>query len=293
MSARFPVIALVVLATVTGLAPRARAQEVEQPDVAFFDPLVTRKPNLEREMEVTAAYEKGREGQEVEVEAELAWRSGRLEVSLEAPFVFLFPKESPDVAGFGDLTLGGKVLLFQSPEHAFAASAGFELGLPSGSERRGLGGSTTATPYISVGKAFGPIDVLADVSYGWTVDGADSGAETLGANLAAAYRGWRHVTPFLELNMVTQTRSGNGAGSVQVDQDQDQDEDDDDAAGGNGHESERSLVGRVQLYLTPGVGFDGIPLLPRGSSVRAGVQIPLTDAKEFDYRVLVVFNWEF
>jgi hypothetical protein len=287
-------IAVAAVLLLAGPASTVRPQDVEQPDVAFFDPLVSRRPNPERELEVTVGFEKGREGKEIEVEAELAWRLGRrIEVSLELPFVLLLPRESPDVAGIGDLTLGGKALVFQSAEHAVAAAVGFELGLPTGSERRDLGGATTTTPYIAVGKAFGPIDLLADASYGWVVGGAGSGAETLGANLAVAYRGWRRVTPFLELNMVTQTRSGNDGG---VEADEKADDDDSPGGNGNGHgpgATERDLVGRVQLYLTPGLTVRAMLLLPRGSSIRAGVQIPLTDAREFDYRVLTVFNWEF
>jgi hypothetical protein len=283
-------IAVAAALLVAGPLPAARAQEVEEPDVAFFDPLVTRRPNPERELELGVSYEKGGEGREVEVEAELAWRLGRrVEVSLEVPVAFLFPRESPDVAGLGDLALGGKVLVFQSAEHAGAAAVGFELGLPTGSERRGLGGATTATPYVAAGKALGPVDLVGDVSYGWVVAGADSGAETLGANLAVAYRGWRRVTPFLELSLVSQTRSGTG-GRVEAE------EDDDGNGNGNGHgheDRERSLVGRIQLYLTPGVAVRSLPGMPRGTSIRAGVQIPVTDAREFDYRVLAVLNWEF
>jgi hypothetical protein len=33
--------------------------------------------------------------------------------------------------------------------------------------------------------------------------------------------------------------------------------------------------------------------MPRGTSFRGGVQIGLTHDREFDYRVLVSFSWEF
>jgi hypothetical protein len=53
--------ALVILASV---APRARAQGVEQPIIELFDPLVTRNPTPERELELNVEYEKGDEGKE-------------------------------------------------------------------------------------------------------------------------------------------------------------------------------------------------------------------------------------
>jgi hypothetical protein len=31
----------------------------------------------------------------------------------------------------------------------------------------------------------------------------------------------------------------------------------------------------------------------KDSSVPGGVQIPVTSAKQFDYRVITIFNWEF
>src|SRR5262249_2816243 len=217
-----------ILAATPG-APRAWAQAVEEPDVTVFDPLVTRNPTPEREVEVSVSYQKGRDGKELETEAELSWRFGRpFEISLQVPFVYLSPHDSPDVAGLGDIALDFKFRAFQSVEHAALLSVGFELGLPTGSEHQGLGGSTAVTPYGTAGIGLGPIDLIGEVNYTWIVDGADSGLESLQVNLAAAYTGWRRVTPLVELNVVTQTRSGDPR-----------------------EEDEPDLVGRTQVYLTP------------------------------------------
>jgi hypothetical protein len=204
----------------------------------------------EREVELEVSYEKGREGREFETEAELSWRFGRrFSVSLEVPVVYLSPRDGPDVAGIGDLALDGKYRVFQSVEHAALAAVGLELGLPTGSEHRGLGGSTALTPYVTAGIGLRSIDLIGEVAYTWIVDGADSGLQSLQVNLAAAYTGWRRVTPLLELNLVTQTR---GANRPEEDED------------------EPDLLGKTQVYLTPGVVFK----LPRRTSLRGGVQIP-------------------
>src|SRR5262249_52018989 len=201
------VLTTAALLAATPGAPRAWAQAVEEPDVQVFDPLVTRNPTPEREVEVGVSYEKGREGKELETELELSWRFGRpFEVSLEIPFVYLSPRDSPDVAGIGDIAVDFKFRAFQSVEHAALLSVGFALGLPTGSEHRGLGGSTAVTPYVTAGIGLGPIDVIGEINYAWIVDGAHSGTQTLQVNLAAAYTGWRRVTPLLELNLATQTR---------------------------------------------------------------------------------------
>jgi hypothetical protein len=260
-------VAVTAVAAVAAVAPAARAQDVEELDVQLFDPLVTRSPVPERELEIEVDYEKSREGRELETEVELSWRFGRaLSVSLGVPVVYLSPRDGSDVAGIGDLTLDGKYRVFQSVEHAALAAVGLELGLPTGSERRGLGGSTALTPYLTAGIGLRWIDLIGEVAYTWIVDGTDSGLQSLQVNLAAAYTGWRRVTPLLELNLVTQTRGADRP-----------------------EEDEPDLVGRTQVYLTPGIVFD----LPRRTSLRGGVQIPLTSAKEFDYRIIAIVNWEF
>jgi hypothetical protein len=69
-------------------------------------------------------------------------------------------------------------------------------------------------------------------------------------------------------------------------------------SGGHGgyeeeEEGERDLVGRPQVYLTPGVIVRSLSWMPGGTSFRGGVQIGLTHDREYDYRVLGSFSWEF
>ena len=110
-------ITLAIMLGPPAVAPRAWAQDVEQPTIELFDPLVTRNPTPERELEVTVEYEKGDEGEELEAEVELSWLFGqRFSAGLEIPLVVLMPEEGSDETGLGDITLGGKALLFQSIE---------------------------------------------------------------------------------------------------------------------------------------------------------------------------------
>jgi hypothetical protein len=100
------------------------------------------------------------------------------------------PEEGSDETGLGDITLGGKALLFQSIELPALLTAGLDLGLPTASESRGLGGDLSVTPYLAAGIAVGPVDLIGDVAYTWTVDGPDEGIEFFGVSLAAGYKGW-------------------------------------------------------------------------------------------------------
>ena len=271
-----PIVAAAIGAmALAGAAPPARAQDVEQPIIELSDPLVTRNPTPERELELNVEYEKGNEGKEVEVEVELSWRFGeRFEASIEVPVLFLMPREGSDESGLGDITLGGKVLVFQSIDQPALVTVGVEMGLPTGSESRGLGGSFSVTPYVTAGIGLGPVDLIGDIGYTWVLDGPDDGVETFAMNVAVAYKGWRQVIPMLEVSLVTQTSGGN----------RESDE---------GEDGEKDLVGKPQVYLTPGVIVRSLSWMPARTSVRGGVQIGLTHDREFDYRLLASFSWEF
>jgi hypothetical protein len=49
---------------------------------------------------------------------------------------------------------------------------------------------------------------------------------------------------------------------------------------------DEALKEKVQLYLTPGVSVEPA----RGWNLRAGIQLPVTSAKEFDYNVIIILT---
>jgi hypothetical protein len=107
------------------------------------------------------------------------------------------------------------------------------------------------TPYVTAGTGLGPIDLIGDIGYTWVLDGPDDGMETFAVNVAVAYKGWRQVIPMLEVSLVTQTSGGNGGG-------EDEEE-----------EEERCLVGKPQVYLTPGVIARSLSWMPAGRAFGA------------------------
>lgn len=58
---------------------------------------------------------------------------------------------------------------------------------------------------------------------------------------------------------------------------------------GSQEEGEPSLMGRVQLYLTPGFNVCRLP----GMTFRAGVELPVTSARQFNYAIHAGLVWEF
>jgi hypothetical protein len=245
-------------------AGAALAQD-EEPNLEFFYPVVTRRPVIERELELRTKYEKsgGNRGIETFGSIEypiLPW----WQIELEIPVVVNDPQEGPSTAGFGDIELENKFLLWKSVEHRALVAGGFEWRLPSGSMSRGLGGELSVEPFVSAGIALGPFDVLASISYEWIVNGPTPREQELTWNIAVGYPASRWFTPFVELNSVTQTA-------------------------GVRPEDGPDLIGKVQMYLTPGFNVSPIP----GMTFRAGVQLPLTHARQFDYAIHAGLVWEF
>ena len=255
------VIALLLLSAVPAAA------EDEEPNIEFFYPVVTRRPVIERELELSVHHEKGREGRETEAAAAIELPLlPRWQLELEVPLVFTDPRDGKSAGGFGDLTVENKFLLWKSVEHRALVAGGFEVKLPSGSERRGLGGTAAVEPFLTAGIALGPFDLLGEVAYEWNINSNVAGQreQRLEASGAVGYRMWRWLTPFLELNTVTVTSGTEDADAPR-------------------------LRDRAQLYLTPGFNVRPLP----GVTVRTGVELPVSRAKEFDYTLHAALVWEF
>src|SRR5947209_19895085 len=74
-------------------------------NVAFFYPLRTRRPVIERELEVRVAHAKGRDGRTTEAAAALELPIlPRWQVEIEVPLVFQDPKDGEAQGGVGDLS---------------------------------------------------------------------------------------------------------------------------------------------------------------------------------------------
>jgi hypothetical protein len=196
-----------------------------------------------------------------------AW-DNTFSLKLFVPFAVIEPRgDGPTVAGPQDLQLQAKYTPLVSREHLLALGAALRLTLPSGSEARGLGGTLALAPGLLAGKAWRLGDRIlalqADAFYNWQLDRparivTESGASSpdhdqrLTANLTVAHAPIHWLTGILEVNTVTVI-----AGDPE-------------------------LRGRVQMYLTPGVSLEPAA----GWSFRAGVQVPLTRARELDYNVI-------
>jgi Putative MetA-pathway of phenol degradation len=249
-------VAVLATAIVAALLPQPARAWDDPPGISFFYPLNTRRPVIEREVELTVDHEKGEGGRVTEAAAALEWAIlPRWQVELKVPLVFLDEKDRTAQGGFGDIELETKVLVFDSIDPPALVAIGVEGKLPSGSERRGLGGEAAIEPFITAGVALGPFDLLASVSYEINLNSHVEGPHEheLTAGAALGWRVHRKFTPLVELTTVTQTRG----------------------------DKEEGLLHKTQVYVTPGFNIRPQP----GMTFRMGVDLPVTDARKFDYAI--------
>jgi outer membrane putative beta-barrel porin/alpha-amylase len=256
MTRRPPLLLAALAACALALSPLPARGGDDVPGISFFYPLNTRRPVIERELELTVDHEKGEGGRLTEAAAALEWAIlPRWQVELKVPLVFLEERDRTARGGVGDIELETKVLVFDSIDPPALVAIGLEGKLPSGSERRGLGGEAAIEPFVTAGVALGPFDLLASIAYEWNLNAHVDGPreQELTAGAALGWRVHRKVTPLVELTTVTQTRGDN----------------------------EEGLRGRTQVYVTPGFNVRPLP----GTTFRLGLDLPLTDARKFDYAI--------
>ena len=183
-------------------------------------------------------------------------------LKLSVPVTMIEPRgdAGPTVAGIGDVSILAKSAPIVSAEDLYALGGAVSITMPTGSESRGLGGTWAVAPGLLAGKAWRMGDrvaaLQADAFYSWQLNEPAEldREERFSANLAAVLTLSPRLTAILELN------------SARV------------------VEGDPALRGRWQSYVTPGLSVQ-----PTDSwNIRAGVQVPFTGAREFDYNVIVL-----
>ena len=257
-------VAALLAALVVWTAPVVWAEDTDDIYGEFVYPLVTRRPFFDREFEFRVNHEKGPAGRVTDLRGELEipvlprWRVG-----LEIPLVFTDPRAQPSMGGVGDLTLENKFLLYKFRERPGQVAAGFETQFPTGSERRGLGGEAAIEPFLTAAIAFGAFDFIAEIAYDFNINSHVPGPnrQQLTAGVATGYRLTPWFLPLLELTSRTVTR-----GAV-----------------------DDPLFHATQVSLTPGFNVRPWP----ETTFAVGIELPVTQPREFDYALRARFIREF
>lgn len=223
-------------------------------ELNFRRPQVTAKAFPENEALMIPVYthSKSRGSTTKFVYEERVGPRGQWEVSI--PFVADY---SNTARGIGDVELSGKYALFDSFESLFILSSGIELGIPTGSEAKGLGsGHWKLAPYLAAAKGFERFVLQSSVKYEHPLKGNE---RELQYNLAFTFPltdEKQGVMPMIELNGVKSFETGSN-----------------------------------NLFLTPQLY---IGLVKRGHiALSLGTQIPIAGEKPFDYRIMTFLLWEY
>ena len=106
-----------------GASGVAVAQDYEEANLEFFYPIVTRRPVIERELELKLEQSKNREGRKTELSAAVEWPVlPRWQIELEVPFIINFPRDDATTGGPGDLEIENKFLIYRSVENRVLVS---------------------------------------------------------------------------------------------------------------------------------------------------------------------------
>ena len=271
---RSRIVTATLLALVLGMFPHAPAAWGEEAEsVSLASTLITEGavPATEVEGSFTMAKSKTERGYGFGLSSLQYAPVPSFGVKLVVPVVVRDPVDSePTVGGMGDLGLMLKYAPLLLPAQQFALAGGLALTLPTGSERRELGGQFAVAPFLAAGKGLGAWSLQADVAYRWQLNDPrelepeEEGGETVRphkehgvtANLTVTYSPLKWLAAILELNSVTMLHPGD------------------------------PLRERVQLYLTPGVSVEPA----EGWNLRAGIHLPVTSAKEVDWSLIVILT---
>lgn len=246
-------------------APAAAEEKKGENYVEFIYPLVTRRPIVENEAEFKIRHLRNKEEQQTEFVAEGGFRILPFwEAVLEVPAVVVHERGEGTRGGLGDIGIENRFLVFQSLPHQAQIVLGFEVDAPTGSKHRHLGGEWDVEPYASGGIKFGRVNLVGSVGHEWgklNAHHSDEKERAFKGDVTIGYELSKLVAALLEVNTVTLLKGGEDEG----------------------------LHKRTQVYLTPGININPIEEL----TLRLGVQIAASRAKEFYHQVHAGMSWFF
>ena len=234
-------------------------------DLNFPRPLVTEKAYPENEVVLSWNFSRT---PAKERETQFLWSfekriGSRGQIELNIPFSIIDPKIGVTVGGVGDIEAGAKYVLYDNPDTLFILSGGLEVGIPTGSYRRGLGeGTTTLAPFLATGKAWGDFVSQGSLKFEYPFV-TRRASKAIFYDLALSY-------PIFDFGRGTEAQAlleFNGKSEW-------------------GNQNPKHF----QLYLTPGLR-KGLTLAGNWA-IALGVQVPVTREREANYRVMGYLLYE-
>lgn len=240
----------------------AQADSAHDKKLYFSTPFRAINPMPENELRLDYQFEKGSEGVENEIEAEVEYKiTDELEVEIEVPYKFVNPNDGDSENAFGNLEVGVQVANYAFAEHNLLLSYGAAFSLPTGDEDKGIGSDTIVKfePYYSFGYMLGETQLILSSKFEipLNADEDEDDSVELAFNASASREICAETRFFLELD-----------GDVPL--------------GGD----ERGVT---VVNLNPGVKYELFDEFYLG----AMLGFPLTDNKDFDIRAQSMAIYEY
>ncbi len=231
----------------------------------FSHPLIAESPSPDTKVRFDIAHERldehsGRSSL-IALEAEYAFSPG-VSVEVGLPYVFLDPRLGTAVSNVGDVEVALKLATFALAQHGVLLGGGVEVGIPTGSEEKHIGGEHfEIEPFVNAGVQRGRLEAVTFVRVGIpTSKEADEPLETeLAYNVSVLY----HLAPALEVLLEHDGRTALSGGD-----------------------------GEVAAHLTPGLKLRPLAAAP-SLLVGVGHNIPVTAHREFASHTRVSLFYHF
>jgi hypothetical protein len=255
--------------TTAGLlvAGGASAEPPDREHLHFAHPLVVESPSPDTKVRLHYFFENdaGEEDDEVHtlhLEAEYAFAPW-VSLEVDTPYTFLVPEEGDMRHDFGSMEVALKLASFAFAESGLLLGGGLELGLPTGSDAKGIGSSHTVEiePFLDAGFKRGDFETVAFLAFGVPVN--TEGDHHHDWEVAWQLSFLHHFTSWLE-------------GTIEF-------------------EGEHMVGGEedgVTIFnMTPGIKL--APFEDRAFKIGAGVGFPLTHHDEYDVRAVFSLFYHF
>ncbi|HEU4565606.1 MAG TPA: hypothetical protein VFS05_13185 [Gemmatimonadaceae bacterium] len=189
--------ALTLVITLAAVAAPSRAQDApasahdehhgHDEQLHFSHPLVTESPSPDTKLRLDYLWTRTGDPLErvtergVRLEGELAFTEG-LSLAVTLPYTWRSAAGLPDASGLGNTELSLKGASLRWGDRGLLVGGGVSVGLPTGSDARGIGTSRTVElePFVDFGLARGGLQIVGFGRYGTTLrnpDGMDAERE--------------------------------------------------------------------------------------------------------------------
>jgi hypothetical protein len=246
--------------------PTIYAQHHHDDELHFSHPLITESPSPDTKVRFDYFYRRFRSDKTSEhsarVEFEYAFKPS-FSVEVNLPYTFIKTEAQPTISHTDSMDVAVKLTSSVFKKHHVLLVYGVEVGLPTGSDSKGIGSShvVDVAPYFGAGLKSQNVEVVAFTSIRVPANKrvGDEDATTLGYQLSFLFKPNPTVQPLIEIDGHT---------------------------GLNGVER-----GNTVINLSPGIKFR--PLHSEHWQIGAGVGFPITNRHEFSNRVVVSAFYHF